>query len=426
MTASAAEPDENQRWPLRGARVLVVPNEFPLPANTGGRVDVWRRLQQIKALGAEVALLTWYDGPRDGRPGPELLAQLATVCAEPALSAITRQPPELLRRLVWTGRLPSHAASRWVTLDRAAVLAWARQFQPTVILLDGLYGFAVVRWLSQTLGVPWVYRAHNIEHRYMRDQQSRAVGWPRRLGLLANLWGLERMERAALQGARTVLDISPDDAETWRQAGVAQVQCLPTVVDAAYAAALQSGVASEPRWDLLYFGNLNTPNNVEAVRWLVQAVWPALQAAGWRVALAGSRPNAEVRELAAQHPGLGLLADPPDMAAVVRQARVLINPVLAGSGVNLKSVEMLFSTARLVATPAGVQGLTAQAKACFDVRSDAQGLIEALQQALARGPLTPADVEQRVAARQVYAPARAAQVLVGALGLATAPAGGLA
>jgi len=40
---------------------------------------------------------------------------------------------------------------------------------------------AAVRWLSAQLGVPWVYRSHNIEHLYMRYQFECATGWGARL-----------------------------------------------------------------------------------------------------------------------------------------------------------------------------------------------------------------------------------------------------
>lgn len=386
-------------------RVLVVPNEFPLPANSGGRIDVWRHLGLFRSLGIESALLSWYDAPREGAPSAESLQQLQAVCSALHLAPIRRSMPEVLRRAVRLGSLPSHAASRWVSLDKAAVLAWARAFNPTVLLLDGLYGVAVVRWLSAELGVPWLYRAHNIEHRYMRHQLVRAAHWRQRLGLLANVWGLERLERAVVRDAARVLDISPADAEFWRQQGAVRVDCMPTLVDGPHAAALTEAACQPPLWDALYFGNLNTPNNVEAVRWLVQEVLPLLGSRNFTLAVAGSRPNADVRAWLAQDPRVTLLADPPDMAAVAGRARVLLNPVQAGSGVNLKSVEMLFTTAALVSTAAGVQGLDADVAACFTVRNDAVGFAQALQLALDSPAPGSAALAARAAVRGPFTPA---------------------
>jgi len=383
-------------------RVLVVPNEVPWPANSGGRVDVARRLGLLKSLGVQTALLSWFDEPREGPPAGHAYTALHAHCEAVHLSPIRRSGAELCRRLAWLGRLPSHAAARWVTLDHPAALRFAQAFAPDVLLLDGLYGAPVVRWLSAQLGVPWVYRAHNVEHLYMRRQRQQASSWRARWGITANLIGLRRLEQAVLRDARKVLDISPTDAVYWQQHGLGHVQWLPAMVDAAFASALARRAAQPPDWDVMYFGNLHTPNNVAGLRWLIADVLPLLGARPLRIALAGSRPSEPVRALAAQDGRISLLADPPDMATLAGSARVLVNPVLAGSGVNLKSIEMLFSDAHLVSTTAGVQGLSTEAAACFQVARDAPAFARALLQALDGPPPDAAQRALRAAARSMH------------------------
>jgi hypothetical protein len=390
-------------------KILVVPMEVPWPANAGGRIDVWRRLRYLREDGHRLALLSWHNLGRDGPLPSATLEQLAAVCDSVQLSWIRRTLAENLRRVALLPRWPSHVAARWITLDRPAVLSWARAFAPDVLLLDGLYGVAAVRWLSASLGVPWVYRAHNVEHVYMRQQQSRAQGWSARLGLAANRLGLRRLEENTVREAAQVFDISHLDAAQWGATGQRHVQWLPTVVDADFVDALEMASARAPAWDIGYFGNLHTPNNVEAVRWLVQQVLPRMSAPGLRVMVAGSAPSAEVRECIAADPRITLLEDPPSMPELIGAARVLVNPLQVGSGVNLKSVEMLFTHARLVSTPGGLQGLTPEAQSCFDVQADAAGFAQALARALHAGPQQ--DDPQRMAARAPFAPAQAARLL---------------
>lgn len=390
-------------------RILVVPMELPLPASSGGRIDVWRRLCYLHEAGHQLALLSWHNLGRDGVLAPESLDELATACGSHHLSWIQRTPSESLCRIVQLARLPSHAAVRWITLDRRAVLAWAQAFAPDVLLLDGLYGVAAVRWLSARLGVPWVYRAHNVEHVYMRQQRARATRWSARLALAANLLGLRRLEEATVRDAACVFDISLVDAAHWRAAARRQVQWLPTVVDADFSDALALASRQAPVWDIGYFGNLHTPNNVEAVDWLVRRVLPLLPKSTLRIVLAGSRPSTAVRQLAATDARITLLADPPSMPVVAGAARVLVNPLQAGSGVNLKSVEMLFTRAHLVSTPAGVQGLPQEAAACFALHAEAAGFAQAISQAL-REERAP-EPARRVAARTPFAPASAARLL---------------
>lgn len=400
---------------LASERIIAVPNELPVPMNAGGRVDTWRRLTLLKHSGATLGLLTWYDGPRDGPPNQAQRDVVAQVCDALHLACITRRPMELLQRLLHAGRLPSHAASRWVTLDKPAALAWARSFRPTLLLADGLYGVAVVRWLAAELGVPWIYRSHNIEHRYMGMQMAQATRLTRRLGLMANRWALEQFERAAVTQARLVLDISASDMRYWQAQGIQHICWVPPIVDQAFTAALSSAASSAQPYDALYFGNLNTPNNVEGVRWLVKHVLPRIADIGLKVAIAGSKPTQEVVDLVASDERLSLIANPADIAEVVAMAKVLLNPVRGGSGVNLKSVEMLFSDAQLLSTTVGVQGLPGNVAGCFQVADEPEAfaaLLDALRHA---GPASASDLQKRTTARQVFTPAALAASLAQAV-----------
>lgn len=383
----------------RAPRILVIANDTPLPANSGGRVDVWRRLQALKRGGAHLAFQGWIDAGRGTHPDPTMQTQLRTVCDEVTLTPITRSPREIVQRLLRLPWMPSHVASRWVTVDQPQLLERAQRFAPDVILLDGLYGGACAMWLSRQLGVPMAYRSHNIEHVYMQHQMARAASAKQRAGLLANVIGLQRFERRVVKTAGVVFDISQDDQAWWQQQGCDHIEWLPTVVDEAYAQALSE--PTEPRFDAIYFGNLRTPNNVEAARWLVEAVLPLVKRPELRVLLAGSDPCDEVKALVQRDPRIELIANPPDMAQLVRQGRVLLNPVRAGSGVNLKSVEMLFTRAALVSTRVGVQGIPPAAQACFVQADDAPGFARALESALDQPP-SPDDLTKRQAARHLF------------------------
>jgi polysaccharide biosynthesis protein PslH len=391
-------------------RLLSIPIDLPCPANTGGRIDVWRRLRALREGGAEIALLSWYDARREGAPSQAMQSELRSVVTELFYAPITRSGSELAKRLCHLGRLPSHVASRWVSIDRPAVLAWAKAFGPDAVLLDGLYGGQVAMWLAQELQVPLLYRSHNIEHQYMRKQLALQTRFKSRMGLKANLLGLESFERKVMRAAQAVFDISVDDMAWWQQEGFAHVQWLPTSVDMDFARRLASTELKDI--DLLYFGNLNTPNNVDAVRWLLHDVMPRVGHLGLRVVIAGSRPSAEVRHWVAETPGVVLVDSPSDMAAVIRRARVLINPVRQSSGVNLKSVEMLFSDAALVSTAAGVQGLPQHVKACFEQGETAQQLAALIQRAVS-GPQP--ELHRRQGVREVFVGHRVLQQLRGYL-----------
>lgn len=394
--------------------LLVVTTDVPLPANSGGRVDVWRRLLALREAGCRLALVCWRDASRVGPGDAAAEAELRRVCEHVHVCTIDHRPLSLLRRLACLPVMPSHAAARWAAAPRTELLQMASRFQPQAVLVDGLYGGALGQWLAFRLGCRLLYRAHNIEYRYMAAQRRLASGIKPHLGLTLNLIGLQRFERRLRSLSDRVFDISEQDLREWAAAGLDNGSWLPTPVPQDVAKALDH--APGARWDVLYFGNLHTPNNVDAVRWLVMEVLPRLPATV-RVGIAGSSPSRAVMDCVSRDPRVELVANPPLMEDVVVQARVLVNPVRASSGVNLKSVEMLFSRAALVSTVAGVRGLSPAAAACFSVADDAAGFASAIERHL-RAPFLGeglAALHQREAARRPFTAAHTAQQLLAEL-----------
>ena len=387
-------------------RLLCVTNDVSLPANSGGRVDIWRRMRALKAAGAELALVCWYDAGRSAAPTAEVIGELECIYSVVKIIPIERSAVELFSRAVNLGRMPSHAAARWVTTDRNGLSTWASTFKPDAVLLDGLYGGAVARWLSDTFVIPLFYRSHNVEHAYMRQQFQRADRFKARVGLLANRIGLARFERKTIRDAIRVFDISLDDCATWRAEGYSHVEWLPPLVDSDFVFRLGQQSPGEAI-DVLYFGNLNTPNNVNGVLWLLKEVVPGLKAAQPQIniVIAGSHPVTTIID-AAKRLAVNLIENPKDVAPLLKNARVLVNPVFAGSGVNIKTVEMLFSTAYLVSTTQGLAGLPVEVTSHFYRADTRETFVETILNVLQSG-VGPKNGD-REAARQLFFSARAA------------------
>ena len=83
-------------------------------------------------------------------------------------------------------------------------------------------------------------------------------------------------------------------------------------------------------------------------------VWQVLPDA--RLLIAGSNPAEEVQELLKRYGQVTLIANPPDTVSIYAEAAVLLNPAQSGSGVNLKSVEMLESARPSVFTSQALAG----------------------------------------------------------------------
>ncbi len=126
------------------------------------------------------------------------------------------------------------------------------------------------------------------------------------------------------------------------------------------------------------------PNNVQGVVWLLEEVLPLLRREHPQatVVVAGSKPVSAVTDAVSRADGVTLLADVPDPAAVLASARVLVNPVLVGSGVMLKLIDMLMTDKPIVTTPQGAAGLPDDVLTTLRVAADAPAFAGQLAAAL--------------------------------------------
>jgi succinoglycan biosynthesis protein ExoO len=155
---------------------------------------------------------------------------------------------------------------------------------------------------------------------------------------------------------------------------------------------------------VLFVGS-NTAPNVVGLRWFVETVWPDIRAA---------MPDAVLRvagSVAAAFPtapdGVVFLGRVDDLAALYKEAGVVISPLLQGSGLKIKLIEALGQGKAIVATPKTVQGIEAAIGDILPVTDDAAAFADAVLKLLSNPMLR---AQHGAAALQVaastFAPAR--------------------
>ena len=352
-------------------KVLVVAREFPYPPVHGGLMDTWNRIVALSRRGVAVHLISWTDEPIAGEHLDHLRVRLASV----EVHARNRAYIRALHPKYPTGvisRIPPRVLY-------AAELERTRRISPEVVFLDGLEGAVLAISLAADLGVPLVYRSHNVEHQYMRDMFRAARPSVRKALLLSNAWRTRWVEREVRRSSSLVYDISAQDRDAWRddrrvaETKVLNYYLLHSEED------LVSDDESSRDIDLLYVGNLNANNNVFGLIWFAREVAPLL--GGLRVVVAGSKPTPKLRELM-QKAGIELLADPREVRPLYKRARVLMNPVWHGSGLNIKMVELLATGRPVVSTTAGTRGLIEPVLAFVKVADEPEAFTKAVRAGL--------------------------------------------
>jgi sugar transferase (PEP-CTERM/EpsH1 system associated) len=157
---------------------------------------------------------------------------------------------------------------------------------------------------------------------------------------------LRRYEPALVARAAATLVVAEPDR---RAIGHPRVRVVPNGVDLEAFPYVTTG---RTPGRIVFAGNLGYFPNVDAARWLVEDILPAVRARvpDASVHLAGARPTGVVRRLA-MRPGVSLVADVAAMAPEIASGAVTIIPMRSGSGLQNKVLEAMAVGTPVVTTP---------------------------------------------------------------------------
>ncbi len=349
-------------------KIVFFAGEFPYPPVYGGIADAWNRIKALSSLGQEILLVSWVRDDKETWPSVASIEIVKKYVVDNLIltfdSSISRQ----LQRFLLLPAKPICVSAREMPkegfgeLDRKMA-----NFKPDIIWVDNFTISSLAKKYAKKYSCPQVMRSHNIEHIYQNSVIAAERTTIKRLKSKIQIFGLKRVEIQALNSADMFFDISLDDLSFWQQRGVGRGEWLPPIIenraDVLAGAALQ---ASE-KCDVAYLGSLKLSTNISGLVWFYESVVPVLRAKklDFSILIGGSSPTPDVIRLIESDQYSVLKANVADPNEVWSAGRVLMNPVLEGSGMNVKSAEMLFHPQALIGTPLAVRGMPPGAKSQF-------------------------------------------------------------
>jgi glycosyltransferase involved in cell wall biosynthesis len=131
---------------------------------------------------------------------------------------------------------------------------------------------------------------------------------------------------------------------------------------------------------IVFSGNLEYHPNIEAVRWFASAIWPKLRESndGLTWNLVGRNPEA-VSALVKGDARVRLIGPVEDAVAAIAAARVVVVPLLSGSGTRFKILEAWAAKRAVVSTAIGAEGLGARDAKELVIADSASDFADAVQ-----------------------------------------------
>lgn len=336
-------------------RILHIAHEFPLPTYHGGRLDIWQHVCGFNELGFETFHISWADSKVNQKSLQKINEKVNDLIVLQKPKGLWHQ----LFRFVNLFNLPSLAYDRKIGNDFfLQILLKVKVFKPDIIFLDVIYGGDLAIRLKQELEIPLVLRSQNVEHIYIAEQFKKAKGIKLKFSLWMAMQGLRKFEFRIFNSADLIADISEVDLLFWKGEGFDKIAWLPPIYVPDVLNDLFSDVKSH---DIVFFGNLSTPNNIDGIIWFLQDILPIIeQSLNVDILIMGSNPSKEIVEITNGLKNVELIPNVENPNNYINKAKLLINPVRFGSGVKMKTIEILFSDKQYVTTTDGIKGLPSE------------------------------------------------------------------
>lgn len=349
-------------------KITLICQEIPYPAVHGSRIDIWRRIKAFADRGVELQAIFWWFGTE---PTGEEIAEIHKYVSKVHLIKIEQTLISRMRRITDLLFYPLETSSRLIKGEKLDnLIDQVRQFSPDVLFLDGLHGGATATILSNQLNVPIVTRSHNIEHIYAKRMLNAAIGIKDKFRRYLAILHLEQHEKQLLKNSALFYDVSADDLKFWQNLNFTNGRLLSPIVEfPPQPQEIDRSREILKSYDLVFLGNLNTENNVAGVIWFLTEVLPIIhdRLPEVTVLIAGLNPVNRIIQICEKTERVSLSINPRSASDIYQSGRVLINPILTGSGVKIKSIEMLTFAKPIVSTSEGVSGLPPTVKEFFKI-----------------------------------------------------------
>lgn len=325
--------------------ILQVMHDTPYPPHGGGRVDMWGRLNVLRSFGCDVDVAIATKGILDTR--------IQRNINQVANNLYTTQ-----RVGMWRGML-STEPFQVIARSRLRQIEFSHQYD--IVLLEAESVAAVLA--NKTLKYrTLITRTHNIEAEYFK-QRSKVEN----TAMYARLY--DRME-SKRYGRFTPEILNRSDAIWWVSEEEMSLACRthPSWMTKSYflphyfEASLTQVLAQAKSPTALFIGALSSLQNLEAVEWYLRNVHRHIAASlpDYKLIICGTIGGKDLPESikqVSQDKTIEVLLDVKDLGPVYKRARVFINPVQHGAGVNSKTIHAIAQGVPVVSTSPGYRGI---------------------------------------------------------------------
>jgi glycosyltransferase involved in cell wall biosynthesis len=324
--------------------LLFISPRFLFPTDEGGKIRTANILRQMKGGAFHITLAS---------PAPPDVNAFAhdIDAVSDAFRPWPATPAAKLRRIAaLLDPRPVSVATDDTPQGRDAV-ASALAANPDLVLVDFPHAAVLT---PAPFRAPAICFTHNVEAEIYERHASRATG------LMRPVWQnqarkMQRFEGDTLRRFDRVIAVSKRDARALEtRFNLRNVDPIDTGVDLEYFGATPIPATTGT---VVFTGVMDSPANIEGVRFLIDQVWPLLEKThpNARALIIGRNPPDALK--AAAPKSFTFTGTVDDIRPHFQQGDVAVIPLHVGSGTRIKTFEAMAMNRPVVSTTIGVEGL---------------------------------------------------------------------
>lgn len=355
-------------------KILYLVHRLPYPPNKGDKVRSYHLLKHLAAR-HEVHLGTFIDDPDD----EQHLPRVRELCAG---LHVARLSPRTAKLLSLRGLLTGEALSLPYYRD-AGLQAWvdetaARIGFDAVVVFSG-----VMAQYSQALkGVKSLVDFVDVDSAKWRDYAPEHA-WPMSWLYRREFNKLLSFEQRVAHEAACSFFVTENEVALFRELSPGQplnLAALGNGVDADFFVpdATRASPFTAGELPLVFTGAMDYWPNVDAVRWFVADMLPALRERfpALRFHIVGRSPAPAVQALAGE--AVNVTGTVPDVRPYLQHAAAVVAPLRLARGLQNKVLEAMAMARPVVAASSCVRAITAEVQPGLQPADDAAGYVERL------------------------------------------------
>jgi glycosyltransferase involved in cell wall biosynthesis len=348
-------------------KILILTNKLPFPPKDGGSIATLNMLCGLQNAGNQLTCLALNTNkhPYPVEQIPKELGELIRFIGVDCDTSI--RPLPLITNLLFSRR-PYIAVRFNIRAFRKELSRLLQDESFHVIQLEGPYPGQYLDLIRQKSDARVSLRAHNVEHliweRKARNESSLLKRWY----LMNMARRLKRFELEIAKGADSLIPISEQDASCFRHMGLH----IPMLTIPAGLVLKNYALSEAPEEASIFFiGALDWLPNQEGLSWFLSHVFSLLLAKipEIRFHVAGRNAPADYAKQF-KHPNIQYHGEVNNAIRFMQSYRVMVAPLLTGSGIRIKILEGMALGRPVVTTSAGIEGIPVNNQPCVAVTDD--------------------------------------------------------